>query len=204
VEKHIPQPMAAETYYKGCGKIDQHNRHRQDTLQLERKLQTNDWHKRVNMTIFGMCVIDAFLLAEGCCCGGAIANPAFFIEKLAEELINNDYDCVSLRRRNHSINKKRSQEVDMPPLPLQVDTTSTIYLTNTTPTKQRKKGSSTQCTQGRCMICKKAMPTTVCQECQRFQPDPSTKQFWCCKSGTVCFDKHIRQHHLDKLMIPSP
>ena len=202
VEKNIAQPIAAETYYKGSGKIDQHNRHRQDTLQLERKLQTNDWHKRVNMTIFGMCVIDAFLLAKGCCVTGSFSNPACFIELLAADLIDNDYDRISLRRRTHHSNKKRSREVDIPALPLQVDTT--IYLTNTTPTKRRKKGSTSQCKQGRCMVCKKAMPTTVCRECQRFQPDPSKKQFWCCKSGSICFDRHIRMHHPDKLMINSP
>ena len=28
-ERDIPQPKAAETYYKAAGKIDQHNRHRQ-------------------------------------------------------------------------------------------------------------------------------------------------------------------------------
>ena len=31
----IPQPKACETYYGTCEAIDQHNRDRQDTLQLE-------------------------------------------------------------------------------------------------------------------------------------------------------------------------
>jgi hypothetical protein len=32
-----PQPRAAEIYYSCCGKIDQHNRHRQSTLAIERQ-----------------------------------------------------------------------------------------------------------------------------------------------------------------------
>jgi hypothetical protein len=41
----IKQPRAAEIYYWTCGSIDQHNRHRQDTLMLERKVGINDWAK---------------------------------------------------------------------------------------------------------------------------------------------------------------
>ena len=32
----VPQPKACELYYNTCGSIDQHNRHRQDTLQMEK------------------------------------------------------------------------------------------------------------------------------------------------------------------------
>ena len=33
----VPQPEVCEIYYDTCGAIDQHNRHRQDTLQIEKK-----------------------------------------------------------------------------------------------------------------------------------------------------------------------
>ena len=33
----VPQPKVCEIYYNTCGSIDQHNRHRQDTLQMEKK-----------------------------------------------------------------------------------------------------------------------------------------------------------------------
>ena len=39
VDLVIAQPIAAEIYYFVCGLIDQHNRCRQDDLQLERKLK---------------------------------------------------------------------------------------------------------------------------------------------------------------------
>ena len=42
VEFTINQPKAAEMYYNTCGKIDHHNRRRNDTLRLERKVETNN------------------------------------------------------------------------------------------------------------------------------------------------------------------
>jgi Transposase IS4 len=204
MEKELSQPKAAETYYTGCGKIDQHNRHRQDTLQLEKKLQTNDWSKRVNLTIFSMIVIDSFLLSKGC---SAMNNLNFdiklFLEKLAEELIDNDYDRISLRSRG----KKRSREVE--PLTKEIDTT--LYLTNPTPTKLRKKNKKTGklscCKQSKCVFCiaagrKNSWVTTVCRECQKRQPEVGNKakQYWCCKAGTACFDEHIKTCHPDKML----
>ena len=48
VELTIPQPKAIEVYYRTCGVIDQHNRHRQDNLKTEKKLETKKWDMRVN------------------------------------------------------------------------------------------------------------------------------------------------------------
>jgi Transposase IS4 len=56
----IPQPTAAEMYYNICAKIDNHNRDRSDTLQLEQKFETNDWSMRVNFSIFAMIVVDTW------------------------------------------------------------------------------------------------------------------------------------------------
>ncbi len=98
VDKRVPMPMAAETYYKGCAKIDQHNRRRQDDLQLERKVNTNDWLKRVNMSIFGMVVVDAFNLCRECTGGHfPYSDQKWFYEKLAQERIENNNDFISLQ-----------------------------------------------------------------------------------------------------------
>ena len=43
-----------------CASVDQHNLHQQDTLKLE-KLETKERRKRVNMTIFGICVVYTWL-----------------------------------------------------------------------------------------------------------------------------------------------
>jgi hypothetical protein len=34
----IPLPNAVNLYYSNCGRIDQHNRKRQDDLKIERKM----------------------------------------------------------------------------------------------------------------------------------------------------------------------
>ena len=39
-ELTISQPKYSEIYYDMCAAIGQHNRHRQDTLRIEKKMQT--------------------------------------------------------------------------------------------------------------------------------------------------------------------
>jgi hypothetical protein len=41
--------------------IDRHNRCRQNTLGIEKNIGTLDWDKRVNFSVFSMCIIDAWL-----------------------------------------------------------------------------------------------------------------------------------------------
>jgi len=55
---NVPQPQASDIYYDVCGNIDQHNRHRQDTLNVEGKLVRNDWSMRVNMIVLSIIFID--------------------------------------------------------------------------------------------------------------------------------------------------
>ena len=58
----IPHPKTAQIYYDVCGKIDQHNRHHQENIKLELKLQTRDWPKRFNLYIRAMTMVDAWLV----------------------------------------------------------------------------------------------------------------------------------------------
>ena len=45
--------------------MDQKNRHRQDTLCIECKIETQIWDKRVTTSLFGMYVVDAWLMYTG-------------------------------------------------------------------------------------------------------------------------------------------
>lgn len=45
-------PRFAESYFAVSSKIDEHNRARQDGLQLERKQRFDEWNKRVNTTFY--------------------------------------------------------------------------------------------------------------------------------------------------------
>ena len=84
--EQVQQPKACETYYSACGKIDGHNRHRQATLMLENKLPTKEWSRRVNMSIFGMLVVDAWLAFSACT--EADETQKEFYSLLSEELID--------------------------------------------------------------------------------------------------------------------
>ena len=97
MELEIPQPQAAELYYDACAIIDRHNRCRQDDLMLERKLGTMDWSMRVNTSLLGMCIVDAWYAYSQCTkTRGAKTEEKQqdFYSFLAEELIDNNYDSV--------------------------------------------------------------------------------------------------------------
>ena len=57
VDLTISNPITSEIYYSACVKIDRHNRCRQESLDVEKKLVTKDWLKRFKLFIF---VIYAF------------------------------------------------------------------------------------------------------------------------------------------------
>ena len=60
VALEIPQPKATHVYYSVCGKIDQSNRTRQDNLDIKKILGTHRWDKRVNLSIFGIELVDTY------------------------------------------------------------------------------------------------------------------------------------------------
>ena len=90
VELTIPQPKATEVYYRTCGVIDQHNRHHQDNLKTEKKLETKKWDMRVNLTIFSMIAVDTWLVYSQAT--GSTELQSEFYVCLAEELIDNNID----------------------------------------------------------------------------------------------------------------
>ena len=66
VKVSVAHPKTEEVYYSAFVKIDQHNCHRQDTLNLENKLKVCDWTKIVNMTVFAMRVVNEWLGFNSC------------------------------------------------------------------------------------------------------------------------------------------
>ena len=195
VEVMVPQPEACSIYYKACSTIDRHNRYRQASLMLERKHKTVVWHRRVNMSIFAMCVVDSFLLMHGCRGGietGFYSSKSFFIQ-LADELIDNTYEQRALRKR---VARAAADEFiggpdNRPPIVLP----SAKQLAFPTPTKRMKKNNPLHHAQGRCMVCSNNT-THVCRDCQQHQPQPKEKQYWICnKPGKECMGVHILNRH---------
>jgi hypothetical protein len=95
----IDQPKASALYYSAAAKIDQHNRSRQEDLGIERKLKTLDWSKRVNLSIFGMIVVDAMLVYKSSTLSEE--TPNVFFHKLAEEII--DYQLTTRQQRADAV-----------------------------------------------------------------------------------------------------
>lgn len=99
----VPQPKVCKIYNDTSAAIDPHICHHQDTLQIERKMQTKSWDKRVTTSLFGMYVVDASLMYKGYTTARADATPklsqkAFYCQ-LAKEPINNNQDKVQIRSR---------------------------------------------------------------------------------------------------------
>jgi hypothetical protein len=88
----IPQPEADKIYYGACGMIDWRNCCRQDDLQLERKLGTQDWSRWVNTAPFGMCVVDSSYAYSQC--SNTKEKQKDFYSFVAKELIDNRYDSI--------------------------------------------------------------------------------------------------------------
>jgi hypothetical protein len=200
VELEIPQPQAAELYYDACGMIDRHNRCRQDDLMLERKLGTMDWSMRVNTSLLGMCIVDAWY-AYSQCTKTRGANAASIDEKqkdfysyLAEELIDNTYDSVG--RRNRENTPERAPRL------VTVNGLARCGVeAHLSPTKRRRveKGVTTKgLYQGKCRICKKKT-VFVCSACKDANEDGILhgKEVWLCmnKQGETCFIDHLSAKH---------
>lgn len=76
----LEQPKVAQFYNEGCVSIVQRNRCRQDDLALEHKYGTYDWSRRVNLSLFGICVVDGWMLYSGAHGAAAVLTPAQFID----------------------------------------------------------------------------------------------------------------------------
>ena len=61
--KLVDRPVALQHFYDACGSIDQHNRHRQHLLKLEKIWRTHRWQTRVLYAVMvGMVTVDAHLM----------------------------------------------------------------------------------------------------------------------------------------------
>ena len=202
VDLVVPQPKAAEIYYDTCGKIDQHNRHRQDVLQLERKLETKWWWMRVGLSILGIVLVDTWLAASQCMDGVEFAETqAEFYTWLAEEMIDNTLDTRARRGGGNDDDHDGSPRA--PPLGLMRNNDGSpqsgigVHLT---PTKRKRKNQSdgqerNQILQGNCRDpdCK-YKSSHACSACTA----KSGKEYWLChsKTGRECFHKHVLACHM--------
>ena len=166
----VRQPKVVETYYSSCAAIDRHNRCRQDDLQLERKLVTLDWSKRVGISLLGIIIVDSWLLYSGAHGGEGLTQRKFY-EVLSSQLIDNFYNYIGLRPRAELLS---DDAVASPAL--------SAFGPRLSPTKKRKRNNFAA--QRDCQVCKNRS-TLVCSTCREIS---GTEVFLCSsKKGRACF-----------------
>ena len=80
-------PYSTDVYFTACGKIDQHNKVREE-CGVDKRFRTNDWAIHVNFSILSMIFVDSFLLYKACCGSSAKYTLQAFFEQLASQLID--------------------------------------------------------------------------------------------------------------------
>jgi hypothetical protein len=189
----IAQPEACEVYYNACSMIDRHNRCRQDDLDLEKKIQTQDWARRFNMSLFGMCVVDAWLAYKQVT--SSSEDQREFYTKLSEELIDNGWD-----RRGRGRDSTANSAVDSPATSVLAADGSTrcgvgIHCTPTKKLRATRNGDLTKSRlQGNCKVCSKKS-SHGCSECK--DNNVSGTDCWICHPQTKqnCFKTHLEEKH---------
>ena len=152
-ELTVSHPKYSNIYYNTCAAIDQHDRHRQDTLKVERKIQTKSWDKRVTSSIFGMYCVDAWLMYRRCNIDTLHKEPDMdqqeFYCVLAEDIIDNNI------RRRRGIRRSQNDPQNM--RSASHDTMNLIPELGATISKKRHKNGIMKkfCKQGRCIMCYK-------------------------------------------------
>ena len=159
---------------------------------MEKKMQTKNWDKRVTTSLFGMYCVNAWLLYKGCATASEKDTPKLsqqeFYCQLAEELIDNNQERIRTRNR-----KRTNGEFSSP----QSQSSRLSLLPVLRATKKRKTGTGGKptrfCAQGRCRVCIKARPTTVCSICE----DELGKSLFFCdtRRGRNCFEIHVENCH---------
>ena len=194
VSLEVPQPKACEVYYNTCAAIDNHNRYRQSSLMMERKLGTKDWAMRINMSLVAICIVDAWLAYKQCT--GTHETQANFYLALAEELIDNTYDEPNSTRARNNVNRSPSD----PMFNHATGTARSGVSTHLTPTKKKRKTKdgciTNHAKQGYCDECGRKTKWN-CSKCMDEKDSYVEKDIWLCHTeiGRTCFADHIAKTH---------
>jgi hypothetical protein len=193
---NIRQPIAAEEYYKCCGKIDQHNRDRQDTLQFERKIGTKDWSMRVNLGLVAMCIVDSWKVWSKMTQrnGEPIETQKEFYSKLCTELIDNQFDTVGRRSNVARSDSSVAASVLIDPETNLPRSGVGIHLTPTSNKRKRLGSDTNHRLQRRCNICGRKT-SFQCSQCKDTSSDGNCGFLCHTTTGRTCFLAHVDQNH---------
>lgn len=93
-QRSVPRPDIVGKYFSVANKIDTHNQIRQNELALEQLWLTHDPWFRINTTVIGMTVTDAFQLARY----GASDTWGFKNMSVKDYALNTSYDLFNWKR----------------------------------------------------------------------------------------------------------
>jgi hypothetical protein len=160
-----------------------------------------DWSMRVNTSLLGMCIVDAWCACSQCTKandGSTGEKQKDFYSYLAEELIHNNYDSVGGHGRSRMENAQETRAAS---------TMSNTGLPrcgsgpHLTPTKRKRchKGNLTKCLcQGLRQVCE-LKTTCVCSVCkdERDNETVEQKDVHICanEQGRSCFPEHMADKH---------
>jgi len=146
---------------------------------------------RVNLSLWGMCVVDSWLLYSGAGGANAALTQRKFHESLAAQLIDNTFDTIGVRARA----TPSSAQVEEVGASLRYGVGILL-----TPMGKRRSGASVgdgdHQAQRNCCVCKRHKSSPVYTGCRGgFDGD----MFLCGpKIGRSCFEAHLRTvHELD-------
>jgi hypothetical protein len=170
--------------------IDRHNHCREDTLGLERKFGTVEWEKRVNLSVFSMCIVDTWLMWKSLQASGSdgdAEDQQNFNSLLAEEMIDNSIDSRARRAR-----------IAGEEAPCLTFSSPILIKCTRVKKKQVADGSvagsvpTTHTQQGYCKVCLRKV-TTVCNACL----EATGKDDFCNPVSTDwgCFYQHKLHDH---------
>lgn len=160
---------------------------------IETKYGTQDWDKRVNLSIFSVIVVDTWNVYHGILGDKNEELEKEFYESLTEEMIDNKFDEV------HNTRKRRLEESDgVSNLDTRDGYVASGVGVHLTPTKKRRcvKGELTNyIQQDWCKGCtgERFKTIYVCLMCR--EQDNMNLAFCHTKTGRLCFRDHIKSEH---------
>ena len=164
VDVTVQQLLAGDLYYAGNAAIYEHNRIRQQSFKMEKKLQVKDWQKRLNHSILVIGDVDTYNFRKAM--EWSEETPYKFYHFLAQEMINNNESGTTTRlQMQNTLNNVQAveQQIDFGPRLLKLNRKRSRAVKDDDGTVTGKIETKF-CLQQRCKLCKEGRPIWVCSK----------------------------------------
>lgn len=195
------RPEIVSTFHNFAGMIDLNNRYRQQYLKLETTWKTQSWHLRTNMSVFGVHVVDSWMIYQAAT--GCDWKQRRFYSILSSQLIDNNWD--NARGELFRNSKTALNGIDLA-APQQKDESSSdendgnewtplgagIHLTPVKETDKRGHRIQFRCSHIGCT----RKVTHECSLCFSAKQSNHGSRFFCCKPDKKShWKQHLKEYH---------